>query len=137
MKEYTLNDLFSTYSKFIEGVTSPASADANVWIEKIKKLDESCNASLLMTAGNGMADEGGEFAGIVKKLNFQGKELTDDVKFHLKRELGDVIFYWIMGCQALDLKPEDVIMENINKLSSRYPGGFDAFKSEHKLATDL
>ena len=51
---------------------------------------------------------------------------------------GDVIWYWINACRALHLDPNDVILENINKLMSRYPGGnFDAHYSENRKQGDL
>jgi NTP pyrophosphatase (non-canonical NTP hydrolase) len=91
-----------------------------------------------MTAAIGMAAEGGEFAELPKKIFFQGKEITPEVIFHLKRELGDIIWYWISACRALNLDPNEVIAENVNKLESRYPGGsFDAFYSENRQHGDL
>ena len=56
----------------------------------------------------------------------------------MKRELGDVIWYWINACRALHLDPNDVIAENVEKLKSRYPGGsFDVFSSENRKEGDL
>ena len=56
----------------------------------------------------------------------------------MKRELGDVIWYWINACRALGLDPNDVIAENVRKLEARYPGGhFDAFYSENRKQGDL
>jgi len=69
---------------------------------------------------------------------FQGKPLSDETLFHLKRELGDVIWYWINACRALDLDPNEVIAENVKKLESRYPNGsFDPYYSENRKAGDL
>jgi len=91
-----------------------------------------------MTAAIGLAAETGEFAEIPKKIIFQGKELNEDSIFHMKRELGDVMWYWINACRALNINPNDVILENINKLKNRYPGGeFDAFYSENRKDGDL
>ena len=53
---------------------------------------------------------------------FQGKPLDDDTIFHMKRELGDIMWYWINACRALELDPNEVIAENVKKLESRYPG---------------
>jgi hypothetical protein len=56
----------------------------------------------------------------------------------VKRELGDIIWYWTNACRSLGLDPNDVIAENVNKLESRYPGGkFDAFYSENRKEGDL
>ena len=57
--------------------------------------------------------------------------------FYIKRELGDIMWYWISACRAMDLDPNDVVAENVNKLKARYPGGeFDVFYSKiEKRAT--
>lgn len=55
----------------------------------------------------------------------------------MKRELGDVIWYWINACRALDYNPWDVIDENVNKLQKRYPEGFSAWHSENRKPGDL
>jgi NTP pyrophosphatase (non-canonical NTP hydrolase) len=86
----------------------------------------------------GLSSETGEFMEIVKKMLFQGKPLSDETLFHLKRELGDVIWYWVNACRALDLDPNEVIAENVKKLESRYPGGsFDPYYSENRKTGDL
>jgi hypothetical protein len=73
----------------------------------------------------------------VKKCIFQGKELTDDVKFHLMRELGDIIWYWSQGVMSLGYTPNEVIQENINKLEKRYPNGFETIRSENRKKGDI
>ena len=79
-----------------------------------------------------------EFQEIVKKILFQGKKLSEENHFHMKRELGDIIWYWINACRALGYDPNEVIAENVTKLESRYPGGhFDAFYSENRKEGDL
>jgi NTP pyrophosphatase (non-canonical NTP hydrolase) len=96
------------------------------------------NVPLLLTACLGLAAEGGEFIEVPKKMFFQGKPLTDAEVFHLKRELGDVMWYWINACRALNLDPNEVIDENVRKLESRYPGGtFDAHYSENRKEGDI
>jgi NTP pyrophosphatase (non-canonical NTP hydrolase) len=86
----------------------------------------------------GLAAESGEFIEIPKKIFFQGKELNDENLFHMKRELGDIMWYWINACRALNIDPNDVINENVRKLESRYPGGkFDAHYSENRKPGDL
>jgi NTP pyrophosphatase (non-canonical NTP hydrolase) len=82
--------------------------------------------------------ESGEAMEILKKMKFQGKEWSEDIRYHLKREAGDVIFYWINLCIALGFDPNEVISENVKKLEARYPGGhFDAFHSENRKEGDL
>ena len=53
------------------------------------------------------------------------------------RELGDVLWYWVQGCTALGYTPQEVMEENINKLESRYPNGFEVSKSEHRQEGDI
>jgi len=92
----------------------------------------------LLTAAMGLAAECGEFTEIPKKIVFQGKPVNEENIFHMKRELGDIMWYWINACRALNLDPNDVIAENVNKLKARYPGGeFDAFHSENRKQGDL
>ena len=86
----------------------------------------------------GLAAETGEFCEIPKKMFFQGKPLNEENLFHMKRELGDVIWYWVNACRALNLDPNDVIAENVRKLEARYPGGkFDVGQSEHRKSGDV
>jgi|TARA_R110000822_G_scaffold63911_10_gene157107 NTP pyrophosphatase (non-canonical NTP hydrolase) len=136
-----LND----YEEFVSTVTSKESNDTIAMAKRIDELNKSTggmlhrvNFSLLLTGAMGMSSEGGEFAEIVKKCLFQGKPLDADTQYHLKRELGDVIWYWINSCRALGLDPNEVIKENVFKLESRYPGGkFDAYFSENRKQGDL
>ena len=100
-------------------------------------LKNIANIPRLLTASVGMLAESGEFAEISKKIIFQGKEFTDDERFHMKRELGDILWYWVQGCKALGFEPEDVMQENINKLEKRYPNGFEVHRSENREAGDL
>ena len=93
---------------------------------------------MLLTSGIGLASEGGEFNEIVKKIFFQGKPLNEDNIYHMKRELGDIAWYWTNACNALGLDPNEVLAENVSKLEARYPGGkFDAHYSENRKTGDL
>lgn len=130
-----LND----YTNFVNKVTSDDSKFLESFIARLKYLEENndLNMSLLLTSSVGMSSESGEFSEIVKKMSFQGKEFDEEVRFHLKRELGDIIFYWMDACIALKLNPYSVINENINKLEKRYPGGFSVDKSENRERGDI
>ena len=128
------------YQEFVQAVTSEESNSTKAMTDRIEQLsnESDVNLSLLMTAAVGLAAETGEFAELPKKIIFQGKDLSEDAIFHMKRELGDVMWYWVNACRALNINPNDVILENINKLKSRYPGGeFDAFYSENRKDGDL
>jgi len=137
------------YSDFVKAVTSQPSNDLTTFMNRLDEIDGSFNADtdthgpdinvpLLLTACLGLAAESGEFIEIPKKIFFQGKSLTDDNVFHMKRELGDIMWYWINACRALRLDPNDVIAENVEKLKARYPGGeFNVFNSENRQHNDI
>ena len=84
-----------------------------------------------------MQAESGEFSEIIKKIIFQGKDFNQQERFHLMRELGDVLWYWVQGCTALGYTPQEVMEENINKLESRYPNGFEVSMSENRQVGDI
>ena len=127
------------YQDFVEAVTSAESNNSTDMKAAVDRLEESSvNVSLLLTGAVGMSAEGGEFMEIVKKCIFQGKPLNEETQFHAKRELGDIMWYWINSCRALNIDPNDVIAENVRKLEARYPGGsFDAYYSENRQDGDL
>jgi NTP pyrophosphatase (non-canonical NTP hydrolase) len=126
------------YRDFVAEVTSDASNDLETMIARLRELNEVVNIALLMTGSTGVAAEGGEFAEIVKKCVFQGKPMNDETIFHMKRELGDIAWYWVNACRAIGIDPNEVITENVRKLEARYPGGqFDVQYSENRKIGDL
>jgi hypothetical protein len=126
------------YTEFVGAVTSSESNDTEALITRMRELDKDTNVALLATAAIGLASEGGEFNEIVKKMLFQGKPFNEDNRFHLMRELGDIIWYWTNACRALGYDPNEVVAENVRKLESRYPGGkFNAWYSENRMDGDI
>jgi NTP pyrophosphatase (non-canonical NTP hydrolase) len=127
------------YQDFVAAVTSAESNNSTDMKAAVDRLEQSgVNVSLLLTGAVGMSAEGGEFMEIVKKCIFQGKPLNEETQFHAKRELGDIMWYWVNSCRALNIDPNDVIAENVRKLEARYPGGsFDAYYSENRQDGDL
>lgn len=128
------------YKDFVEQVTSNESNHTSQLISKLQNLHSmtDVNPALLLTAAIGLAAETGEFAELPKKIVFQGKPCDEDTIFHMKRELGDIMWYWVNACRALGLDPNDVVEENVRKLESRYPGGkFDVHYSENRKSGDL
>jgi hypothetical protein len=128
----------NAYTDFVAAVTSSASNDLESMIARLRELNETVNIALLMTGGIGMASEGGEFNEIIKKCVFQGKPMNEETVFHMKRELGDIAWYFVNACRAIGEDPNEVIAENVRKLEARYPGGqFDVYYSENRRAGDL
>ena len=75
---------------------------------------------------------------IVKKMVFQGKPWNDDNRKHLTIELGDVMWYVMQACMALEIPLDEVIAGNVEKLKKRYPGGeFNVYQSENRAEGDL
>ena len=122
----------------MDGVTSDPSKDYQSFTESLDNLDgEGANIQRLLTAAVGLSAEGGEFMEIVKKMVFQGKPWNDDNREHLIIELGDVMWYVMQACKALDVSLDEVIAGNVEKLKKRYPGGdFDVYHSENRAADD-
>ena len=143
-----MNVDLKAYTEFVSAVTSEPSQNLTTFMNRLDQLDGNLlsdgthgpdvNVCRLLTAGIGLSSETGEFNEIIKKIFFQGKELSVDNVFHMKRELGDIMWYWAQACIALNLDPNEVIAENVHKLQSRYPGGkFDVSCSENRVAGDL
>lgn len=134
----TDENLLIDYTRFVDEVTSDESKDPEAFGDALDIIDENgVPPERLITAALGITAEGGEFAEVVKKCLFQGKPMDEHTQYHLKRELGDVMWYVAQACIALDISMEDVIYTNIEKLESRYPDGFDSFRSENRNEGDI
>ena len=133
----------NAYKDFVREVTSSESLSSMQMYNRIVDIETTeskmkVNMAQLMTGAIGISAEGGEFMEIVKKCVFQGKPMDEDTQFHAKRELGDIMWYWMNSCTALGIDPNDVIAENVRKLQKRYPGGeFDPYYSENRQQGDL
>ena len=88
----------------------------------------------ILNACLGLSGEVGEFNDMIKKWVFHEKGLDKD---HLKKELGDVMWYVAMICHAMGFDLDDVMQTNIDKLKARYPGGFDTYRANHRERGDV
>ena len=128
------------YIEFVRETTSPASSDFAQLLSRMTELEANDDADVprLMTAAFGISAEAGEFTEVVKKMFLQGKPYNEENVFHLKRELGDIMWYVAQACMALDTNIEEVLHMNYEKLSARYPEGtFDVWRSENRKEGDL
>jgi NTP pyrophosphatase (non-canonical NTP hydrolase) len=82
---------------------------------------------------HGMASEIGEVHGLYQKV-YQGHEYTEE---HMKKEIGDLLWFIAEYCTAMGWKLGEVMQMNIDKLIARYPKGFEAEKSLHRAAGDV
>ena len=87
----------------------------------------------LIHAVCGLASEAGECTGLVQKI-YQGHELDND---HLKKELGDALWFIAEACDYLGCTMDEIMDMNINKLKARYPQGFEAERSLYRQEGDI
>ncbi len=80
------------------------------------------NEKILINGVMGLCGESGEVIDLVKKHLHQGHELD---KEKITKELGDVMWYISEIAYSLDIDLETVLKLNIDKLSKRYPNGFN------------
>tara|TARA_R100001443_G_scaffold21281_1_gene33572 strand:+ start:193 stop:603 length:411 start_codon:yes stop_codon:yes gene_type:complete len=127
------------YTEFVNAVTSNESKSSESFSNRLRDLySEGLPVERLLTAAVGMSAESGEFTEVVKKMIFQGKPVNEENIFHLKRELGDIMWYVAQACMALDTDFNEIIEMNVDKLKARYPGGeFDVHYSENRKEGDL
>ena len=134
-----VKDFFSTYSDFVTKVTSEPSLEMDALKNSLDDINNNSSIEVprLLTAALGLGSETGEFVEIVKKMVLQGKPASDDNIFHMKRELGDIMWYWTTACASLGLDPFEVISENQKKLEARYGESFEVERSEVRKEGDL
>ena len=127
------------YAEFVDAVTSNESKDSEAFTVRLRELySEGLSIERLLTAAVGLSAESGEFTEIVKKIVFQGKPYNEENIFHMKRELGDIMWYVAQACMALDTDFNEIIEMNVEKLKARYPGGeFDVHYSENRKDGDV
>jgi NTP pyrophosphatase (non-canonical NTP hydrolase) len=82
----------------------------------------------LLHATLGISGEAGELLDSVKKSFIYGKPL-DTV--NAREEIGDIFWYLALACRTLGVSFEEVMQENIDKLSKRYP---EKYTDEHAIA---
>lgn len=84
---------------------------------------------------HGMVSEIGELHGIYQKA-YQGHSLD---AVHLKKELGDLLWFIAEYCTANEWQLEEIARLNIAKLKERYPveEGFTVYRSLHRKEGDI
>jgi NTP pyrophosphatase (non-canonical NTP hydrolase) len=74
----------------------------------------------------GLGGESGEVIDLIKKALFQGHELDSN---RFLDEVGDVLWYLALICDAFGYSLEAAMIRNVYKLRERYPDGFDTRRS--------
>ena len=80
--------------------------------------EQELMATRLTHAALGISGESGELSGAVEKWINYGQPLDE---INIKEELGDLMWYIALACNALSINLEDVMEKNIAKLKKRYP----------------
>ena len=134
-----IKKFFTTYTDFVTKVTSNPSIELDALKTSFDEIEKKSGIKTprLLTAALGLGSETGEFVEIVKKMFLQGKPPSKDNIFHMKRELGDIMWYWVTACMSLGLDPVEVITENQKKLEARYGEQFTIDQSEVRAEGDL
>ena len=81
----------------------------------------------------GMVGEIGEINSIYQKV-YQGHEFDEE---HVKKELGDLMWFIAEYCTAWGWNLDDICQMNIDKLRARFPNGFEVNKSVHRAEGDI
>lgn len=81
----------------------------------------------------GLASEVGELHGLYQKI-YQGHGLN---LIHVKKELGDILWFIAEFCTASGWKLDDIAKINIEKLKGRYPDGFSENDSLYRDIYDV
>lgn len=82
---------------------------------------------------HGMVGEIGEIHSLYQKM-YQGHEYTQE---HMKKELGDLLWFIAEYCTVMEWELEEIMKLNIEKLKARFPEGFETEKSLHRVAGDI
>ncbi|HLO12787.1 MAG TPA: nucleoside triphosphate pyrophosphohydrolase family protein [Pseudoneobacillus sp.] len=78
----------------------------------------------------GLNGEAGELTDYLKKVYFHAHPVKRN---HIKKELGDVLWYLTRLTAELGFTLEEIAIANIAKLSERYPDGFSPDKSINRV----
>lgn len=102
--------------------------------QNVVRKEDMIDVGGILNGGLGLAGESGETLDMIKKWVFHEKELD---KEHLKKEIGDVMWYVAMICESAGFDLDDVLQTNIDKLKARYPEGFDTYLANHREEGDI
>lgn len=104
-------------------------------IRKADGGEKYLNIGNLVHAVMGINGEAGEVIDLTKKYIFHEKEVDLE---HLKKEIGDIMWYIQLLCNTLGLDLEDDVLQgNMDKLSARYPSGFNTYDANHRKQGDI
>lgn len=83
-----------------------------------KLTNSSTNAGDVVLAAFGLPGEVGEVVDLLKKWIFHDRQMDTE---HLKKEMGDVLWYFTLLADTFDFSLEDIMQANADKLNARFP----------------
>lgn len=105
------------------GLTDPIQYDDSISLKEYQDFAHmaphpaSIGKNQLLHYALGLAGEVGEVCDDIKKREYHGRDITLE---HTKEELGDVMWYVANVATELGFSLEDIIKENVAKLTKRY-----------------
>ena len=100
------------------------------------KIDNNMTVDIseVICACLGLSGEVGELVDMVKKFVFHKTPMDNS---HFIKEIGDIMWYIALLCNACDYNLDDILEMNIDKLKKRYPDGFDTYRANHREEGDV
>jgi NTP pyrophosphatase (non-canonical NTP hydrolase) len=80
-------------------------------------------------AAQGMATEVGEFTDVLKRWLHYIAPIDET---NMAEEIGDLMWYVALACNALGVSLQDVMEKNNKKLRARYPDKFTEFDAQNR-----
>ena len=108
-------------------------------VRRLKKPAEAIDKALtpdgidLTHAAMGIAGESGEVVDLIKKAVVNGHELDNE---KVKEEVGDLLFYLQMVGMTCGFTLERAMLDNMAKLTHRYPDGYSDLASTMRRDVD-
>lgn len=99
-----------------------------------ERITENVDFGGILNACFGLSGEVGETNDMIKKWIFHDSEL--DIE-HLKKEIGDVMWYVALLCDSFGFDLDEILEMNIDKLKARYPDGFNTYDANHRKDGDV
>lgn len=103
-----------------------------------EKIKNNCGSGIdigeILNSCLGMSGEVGEVNDMIKKWIFHEADLDEE---HLQLELGDILWYVALLCDAFGWDMKKIMVMNILKLQKRYPDGFDTDRANNRKEGDV
>ena len=100
------------------------SKDYAQFVQNLKAPNKtSLESEQFLLAAVGLAGESGELLDKLKKVFWQGHPMDEKWFDEAILELGDILYYLQLGCNAVGLSLDAVRDRNVAKLTERYKDG--------------